>query len=241
MAAPAHLSVETIINLAENGVDASVLEDMLTTAFQDKVDKLTLWDGPDGHYKLWRNILKEGHVIPARLARQETGSARAKGYIYEDATDDWEEDDLEAVDQDSQQTGLTITREKSIAWWGDPISGQPSSLEETCLVLLDSGFCPGSSPLLRSKLLHVAEKSIKSLSTRYRLSVPMSCSAFVIPGIWPVFLYFLTNVGFSDPCDVLEPGEVHIKSSHRNLLDVNGSKTDTIIGNVLVSCISFLT
>lgn len=38
-----------------------------------------------------------------------------------------------------------------------------------------------------------------------------------------------------DPCFVLEPGEVHIKSSHHNLHNQQGNLTDIILGEVLVS------
>ena len=41
----------------------------------------------------------------------------------------------------------------------------------------------------------------------------------------------------SDPTDTLEAGEVHIKSSSRNLLDMNGEYTDLIVGPVLVKCL----
>lgn len=39
----------------------------------------------------------------------------------------------------------------------------------------------------------------------------------------------------SDPLGILEPGEVHIKSSSRNLVDANGYPTDIVLGEVLVS------
>lgn len=185
MSSPAHLSVETIINLAENGVKTDALLDMLKLSFTHRADRLTTWDGPDGLFKLWNSVVKEGNVISARLARQEAGSARAKGYVYEDATDDWEDDESDITDPNDPRRKelLQAMGERSVAWWEDPISGQPSSLEETCLVLLDSGFSPSSNPVLRAKLRQVAKKSIRSLVDKYRMAVSMSCSAFVIPGM----------------------------------------------------------
>lgn len=180
MTSPSHLSVETIINLAENGVKMEALAVMMKANLSTKVDGLTTWDGDHGLYILWQNVLREGHVVAARLARQEAGSARAKGYIYEDAQEGFQD---EEVDEDSLEDRLLReTGESSTAWWEDPISGQPSSLEETVLSLLDSGFEPESQPVLRSKLKYVAQKSIKTVANKYRIAVPMSASGFVIPG-----------------------------------------------------------
>ncbi|KAK7688074.1 hypothetical protein QCA50_008444 [Cerrena zonata] len=38
-----------------------------------------------------------------------------------------------------------------------------------------------------------------------------------------------------DPCGVLEPGEVHIKSSYHNLQNQEGNMTDIILGDVLLT------
>jgi RNA-dependent RNA polymerase len=173
IAFPSKLSTETIINFAENGVPPGIFQTLIKQNFEDKVTKLTTWDGKDGHYKLWRNICQEGSVITARLARQNVGSARALGYVYEDQEPSLDDNDL--VDEEP-------TSEKSTAWWEDPVSGEPSSLEETCLGLLDAGFSPASCQVLRMKLGYVARKSLTTLTTKYHIRVPMSCTAFVIPG-----------------------------------------------------------
>lgn len=46
--------------------------------------------------------------------------------------------------------------------------------------------------------------------------------------------YILDLKSLIDPCNVLEAGEVHIKSSRRNLIDRNGKPTDLVLGDVLV-------
>ena len=66
--------------------------------------------------------------------------------------------------------------------WADRISGCPSSLEETVMVLLDSGFTPQGSIVLREKLHAVIKGSIDSYVLRYRIHVLMSCSALMVPG-----------------------------------------------------------
>ena len=173
MSTPAQLSTETIINLAENGVPAETFAAMMRESFKNRVDKLTQWDGPDGLYKLWKNVCDEGHVVAARLARENAGSARAEGYVYEDPSESL---DIDCMEEDPAAAAT------STAWWEDPVSGQPSSLEETCAGLLDAGFSPSTCLLLREKLMKVAEKAVSAMRTKYRIGVPLSCTAFVIPG-----------------------------------------------------------
>jgi RNA-dependent RNA polymerase len=74
------------------------------------------------------------------------------------------------------------TDQNHSAWSPDLISGCPSSLEETIMVLLDSGFTPQNSAVLRERLKVVAETSTKNFMAKYRIDVQMSCSAFVVPG-----------------------------------------------------------
>ncbi|KAI0089888.1 RNA dependent RNA polymerase-domain-containing protein [Irpex rosettiformis] len=217
MSTPAQLSTETIINLAENGVPTETFAAMMRESFQSKVDRLSIWDGPNGLFKLWKSVCQEGHVIAARLARENAGSARAKGYIYEDLD---ETVDVDCMEEDGVvEDGRRVTMEKSTAWWEDPISGQPSSLEETCAGLLDAGFNPSTCELLREKLMKVAEKAIVSLRNKYHIKIPLSCTAFVVP----------------DPLGVLEPGQCQIKFSSHKVKGADGIPTDMILGPVLLT------
>lgn len=53
-------------------------------------------------------------------------------------------------------------------------------------------------------------------------------------------LLILTRCFSADPYGVLGPGEVHVKSSKRNLPDQGGRLTDLIKGDVLVGfCVAF--
>ena len=109
------------------------------------------------------------------MARADSGRARISGYVFDDGDDEFEDEDgLSQLD--------AALHQQSSAWWEDPISGQPSSLEETCMTLIDSGFRPESCAVLRAKLREVAKKVVKTFQTKFRFEVPMSCSAFIVPG-----------------------------------------------------------
>ncbi|KAL6305950.1 RNA dependent RNA polymerase-domain-containing protein, partial [Sparassis latifolia] len=211
LSTPAHLSTETIINFAENNVPSKVFVTLMHDNMAEKVLGLMTWTGDNAMYKLWVNVCRGGSVIAQRLARMAVGTARARGYVFEDREQEDDEDGINGLD------GMGI---RSTAWWADPISGCPSTLEETVMVLLDSGFTPQNSAVLRAKLRVIVENTIKSFGSRYRIEVPMSCTAFIVP---------------ADPCGVLGPNEVHVKSSHHNLVDQQGNMTDLILGDVLVT------
>ncbi|KAI0344209.1 hypothetical protein BDW22DRAFT_1392606 [Trametopsis cervina] len=191
MTTPSKLSTETIINLAENGV---------------------------GHYRLWANIEKAHSVVKARLARHNAGSARAQGFIFEDTE---EVDDEDVITDETVAAGATASAaaERSTAWWEDPVSGQPSSLEETCMGLLDAGFSPSTCSLLRAKLMEVAKNSLKPLAKKYHIKIDMSCTAFVVP----------------DPLGVLEPGECQVLCSSNRLTNADGTRTHMILGDLLLT------
>lgn len=183
MSTPARLSVETIINLTENGVPPEVFTGLLEDGLRSSVDELTTWNGPDGHQRLWTRVAAAGGVFRARLARESVSNARAKGYVSEDRDDDDSEDD------DLEDNLIKAMQEKSIAWWEDTVSGCPSSLEETVMVLLESGFSPSNCRILRDKLKAVIDRILKSYRNKFNISVPMSCTAYVVPGM-PFVLQF---------------------------------------------------
>lgn len=171
MGTPARLSVETIINLAENGVPVSVFTTLMKVGLEERVDGLTRWDDAEAGYtpmSLWANLAREGGVFSARLARMQAGAARAKGYVYEDRADGDEEFDA--------------SKAQSSAWWDDPVSGCPSSLEEISMQLLDAAFSPAACPPLRERLKTIAVKALRPTQNTFRMPVPMSCTAFIIPG-----------------------------------------------------------
>ncbi|KAF7349229.1 Dimethylaniline monooxygenase [Mycena sanguinolenta] len=213
---PARLSPEVIINLEHNGVPAEVFVRMQEAYIAHAVDDLLYWakepgrDTPEVMLRLWRALEKSEDVYIARRVREAVGEARFRGFgeKFNDSTVEDEEEDVD-----------TAINERSTAWWPDYISGCPSSLAETCMTLVDSGFTPQSLPVLREKLKQIVLKKIKYRSTHFRYEVPQSASAFVVPDCW----------------DVLHENEIHFKSSRRQFLNSEGVETDTVIGDVLMT------
>ncbi|KAE9397715.1 hypothetical protein BT96DRAFT_940723 [Gymnopus androsaceus JB14] len=202
---PARLSAETIQNLHENGVPASVFVDLLERRLRELVEGLTTWEGPDAIPNLWKAVEAAEGVVSARKARQSPSDGRVQG--FRDVNEEDEDEDA-------------INREPiSTAWWRDPISGCPSSLAETVLELLDSGFTPLNSPYLRDKLKQLVKMKVNTAASKFNYVVPQSASAFVVP----------------DPYGVLKPDEIHFKSSRREFVMKDGTQTDIILGDVLMT------
>lgn len=234
MRSPARVSPETIINLAENGVPRGVFVELMKASVANIITGLTTWEGPDAMYELWLNVERAGAVCFSRRARGAAGEARVRGFgdrqmDEDDEDEDEDEERLEHFDKALDQ--------RSSAWWADQISGCPSSLEETVMVLLDSGFTPQECPILREKLKQVVTTKIKTRTQNYRYDIELSAGAFVIPGLSTIQNYSSNiELVFVDRYGVLGPDEIQIKSSRRNLKNAEGLLTDIIIGDVLVLC-----
>lgn len=185
--APCRLSVETIMCLAEGGVTKQVFLNLLKQGLDELVQPLLEWESPEAMRALWSNIRRLGGVMAARRAREDAGLARVNGYLNR-GNDDSELEDDEGLPTD-------VSEQRSVAWWTDEISGCPSSLEETIIRLLDSGFTPQNCPVLRDKLHKFIKSRIQNYIKSYRIDVPMSASAFLVPGR---LLYTSLLLGFAD-------------------------------------------
>lgn len=203
------LPVETIINLAENGVPARAFIKLVEEALVNVVTPLITWEGTEAMPKLWWAVARAGGVMSSRLARKETILARVKGLSERDSGD-LENEEEESNDQPT-----------STAWWVDQISGCPSSLEETVMYLLDAGFTPETCSVLRSKLHIVVQGCINRYIDSYRIDLPvgMSAMAFLVP----------------DELGVLEPGEFFFRSSRHNFQTRDGLPTDILLGDALIT------
>ena len=182
MQSPVQISREMIINLSENGVSSGIFIDLFCQSMENIISPLLNWDGQDAMAKLWAAVAKEGNVMAARIARESVWTARARGvqlYNQDDSTEDYKDDN---------------SLSHSVAWWADEISGCPSSLEETIMSFLDTGFHPVSNSALAEKLHIVARKAVKSCISKSRVTIPMSCSALIVPGMLFSFLlsYFIS-------------------------------------------------
>ncbi|TFK75829.1 hypothetical protein BDN72DRAFT_785862 [Pluteus cervinus] len=207
--ATCRLSVETIVNLAENGVPSSVFIDLLKQNGKALLTAFTKWDIPDAMVELYKVVGREGRVMAARRARENIANARVLGYSNRSPEED--SDDEDGLPQDTFS-------ERSSAWWPDEISGSPSTLEETVLNLLASGFTPSKCPILAAKLREVIKSQLLSHIRHLRIDVEMAATAFLIP----------------DPLNILEPGEIFFKSSNRILTTPDGIKSDVVVGDVLL-------
>lgn len=223
------ISREIIINLSENGVPTSIFVDLLIQSLKDTTLSLLLWDGSDAMAQLWATVFKEGNVMSGRMARKSSWTARASGIRSS-------LNDQEDVNDDDDDEELNSNSLHSTPWWGDEISGCPSSLEETVLAFLDSGFHPSTNSILAARLHEVAKTAVKSSIIKSRVKVPMSCRALIVPGIFFPSFGLKKKLNYvSDVLGVLEEGEIHIKCSQRCLLRIDGQKSDRITGDVLVS------
>ena len=231
MQSPIQISREMITNLGENGVPHTIFAELFRNSLSSTIDSLLDWDGQDAMPRLWAAVFKKWNVMAARIARESTWTARARGvqlYEQEDDSEDEEADDADSLPQ-------------STAWWGDDISGCPSSLEETVMSFLDSGFHPASNSILAEKLHILVKNTVKSSMGKYRVKIPMSCSAFVVPGMCHFSDLSKTYlVHTPDPLGVLQEGEIHVKSSQRCLIRPDGQKSERVVGDVLVRYWFFL-
>ncbi|KZV72073.1 hypothetical protein PENSPDRAFT_650156 [Peniophora sp. CONT] len=218
------LSREMLTNLAENKVPPMVIEGIMTDQLKQAIDDLLAWHavGWNGEPSeamdkamrlLWVAVERSGHVLAARDARENPGTARVRGLRAYDREEE------ESDDEDDEEGDVSARHQRSTAWFPDEVSGCPSSLEETVMTFIDGGFNPFTNPIMALKLHEVVKKTIRSFSIKFRLSVPMSCSGFCVP----------------DPLGVLEEGEIHVKCSNPYLLLPDGRRTDKIAGDVLVS------
>jgi RNA dependent RNA polymerase. len=176
---PSRLSTETIINLAGNGVPTAAFIKLIQDGLAAVVAPLLQWEGPDAMRELWNAIARAGGVMSARRARENAGLARVKGYSDRDAKD------IDEDDEDGLPQLEGVLHQRSPAYWVDQISGCPSGLEETVMYLLDSGFTPLNCAMLRETLEKVAKICVKNYVRGYRIDVPMSCTALLVPGIFP--------------------------------------------------------
>ena len=180
MRSPAQISSEVIMNLAENSVPSDVFVRLLVDSIRSIVQSLTSWDGTDAMFKLWINVERAGGVLSGRRARESIGEARVRGYTNKSP----DEIELEFNDDENDEDlDQKITERRSTAWWTDYISGCPSSLEETIMVMLDAGFTPQKNPLLREKLHKVISSKIENRMQKIRFDVEESCIAFAVPGM----------------------------------------------------------
>jgi RNA-dependent RNA polymerase len=173
---PAHLSAQYLRVLSHGGVSNGTVHRYLQAALVEEVEKLTVFDtSPVGRARLYSAVMRAGGVQASRLRRITGGASRAMGYGRDREDNENDEDD---VSFESSQSSSSSTD----AWSRDEISGFPTSKEEILMLAILSGFDILRNHYFSEKWRDVIRKVIQSFILKFRIPVPKSASAFVIPG-----------------------------------------------------------
>lgn len=148
----------------------------IKTLFKDgvktEIEPLINWEGEGVMLKLWLAVFRRGHDVGSmRLRRHAGGAARAFEFGEND-------DDDDGIDEDA----LEDPAERAVTWHPGRISGLPSTLEESVMAFIASGFHPNTCPRLRFKLLQVVNTTITTYIKRFRVGIPQSAEGFALPG-----------------------------------------------------------
>ncbi|KAG2350150.1 hypothetical protein BDR05DRAFT_480 [Suillus weaverae] len=210
---PSRLSRDTLVNLTHNDVPAGILKELMADGLHDEVRQLTEWNGPDSMLVVWRAVERAGRVVVCRLRRRIAGQARALGLGQlrpnEELGDEIDDGDDVVLDQPPAASGPRSR---------NPHSGQPTSLHESVLELLQAGFHPLKLDPLFRKLQSVVTLILDDYVKNCHIPVKESLEAYIIP----------------DPYGVLEEGQIHFRSSQLITDPESGTHVDIITGPVLV-------
>ncbi|KAJ7656995.1 RNA dependent RNA polymerase-domain-containing protein [Mycena polygramma] len=183
-----HLSAQSIIILANNGVPASVFCALQEQGLRDVITPLMDWKRPNATAYLWNAINDVSNVTRSRLQRLAAGASRALGFErrrYEDAD---KGDDIDDLDLDLREPAHTGR---------NSYNGEPLIVPEAAMGLLQAGFDPLETPYLSFKLHNFIKSAMDSYLARYRIPLGTSLEAYIIP----------------DPSGKLQEGQVFYKSS----------------------------
>ncbi|KAI0005558.1 RNA dependent RNA polymerase-domain-containing protein [Russula compacta] len=182
---PGHLNRQTIINLAENGVDSQVLQDLLHEGLNHMFTSLTQWNGPGAMPLLWSTVNNLGGVTRTHLQRVAHGIARAIGLANRFEVDLEDEDD----DDDPEDERSSGDDDKP--------------LYQAVLELIQAGFNPQSSPFLYEKMQWVVTMAMERYLKKYRFEVRQSAEAFIVPDPFGVLeegeIHFRSSQELGDP------------------------------------------
>ncbi|PVG00656.1 hypothetical protein CPB86DRAFT_782489 [Serendipita vermifera] len=218
---PHRINADLIINLAYNGVPPEVFSNLNQRNMEEIFDSLTTWTGDRAMPKLCRYIERKGGVLPIRLNRlpPDPTALRSSYRNHESNTDldgEWGGGD----DQDDD--GPTGGEEGPLDYFPNLVSGQPATLHETAVRLIQSGFTPENCSYLADLIKQMLKKQLEECVMGKQLKVPMS--AYVL--IAPVPETFK---------DLLGENEVHFLSSSANLQQPMGGSSHTLTGDALIA------
>ncbi|KAG6856768.1 hypothetical protein H0H87_000946 [Tephrocybe sp. NHM501043] len=205
------LSKQSIMNLSENGVSEATLTKLMKQALIDEVKPLMQWEGPKAMELLWGVINTFNSISKSRLTRLAAGWSRALGLVGRE----WGREEIEIEKDD----GTPSTEgEYAGSYTGRSPSGEPASLAELTVELLQSDFTPMECKLVKDKLRYLLEHTISSIVDKFSIPLPESRAAFIVP----------------DPLGVLGPGQVYYRCSQGFLNPETQMLCYTLTGKVLV-------
>ncbi|KAJ7658666.1 RNA dependent RNA polymerase-domain-containing protein [Mycena polygramma] len=222
------LSAQSVQILAHNGVSTSVLRDLQQRGCRDLVEPLMDWKRPHATAHLWNAIDNVSNVTRNKLRRLAAGAGRALGFetrSYGHRDNEKDLDDLEGA----ARTGRNPYSSGKQRIWAflelRPFT-EPVILAEAAMDLLQAGFDPVESPYLSLKIGNLIKSTLDPIVTRYRIPLPTSFEAFIVPGRWLTHAAIVLKViVLPDPSGQLKEGQVFYKSSQ----DVDGPLQEEVV------------
>ncbi|CAE6522319.1 unnamed protein product [Rhizoctonia solani] len=193
------ITYEMIMSLSENGVPDQVLVNLLRETIERDALSMEPSSKPHGSQVLYDSVYMTHRVLQSRLRQIISPDAhRAQALLEFEKTDD----------------------NASLAKWEtgpDPFSGQPASSQEQVLGWLQAGFA-STDRFVMEKLVYLQKKLMTAAVKQYRIAIPESTRAFIVP----------------DPLGVLDEDQVFFASSQLIQTSRSGL-TQCITGPVIVS------
>ncbi|KAG9083156.1 hypothetical protein FS749_006259 [Ceratobasidium sp. UAMH 11750] len=201
---PSSITYEMILCLSARGVSDQLLVELLRKSIENIASDHEPPRHSHGSHILWDSIYNTHRVLQNRL-RQVISPEHQRAQGFMSYGDDGEIDPEEAI---------------SAKWdvGPDPNSGTPATAQEQILGWLQAGFSP-TDPWVMEKLVYLQEKLMKAAVKKFRITIPKSLRAHIIP----------------DPIGVLDEGEIFFASGQTLLEDSSGLKKHCITGPVIVS------
>ncbi|KAG8743840.1 hypothetical protein FRC10_011307 [Ceratobasidium sp. 414] len=200
---PSSITYEMILCLSARGVPDHILIELIRKSIENIANDHEPPQHAHGSHVLWDSIYNTHRVLQNRL-RQVISPEQQRAQGFFSYGEDGEISPEEAI---------------SAKWDGvpDPNSGTPATAQEQILGWLQAGFSP-TDPWVIEKLVYLQEKLMKAAVKKFRITIPKSLRAHIIP----------------DPIGVLDEGEVFFASGQTLLEDSSGLKKHCLTGPVIV-------
>lgn len=186
---PSRLSSQTLVNLSYNGISHEILKKLMALGLKEEIQPFMEWTQPQAMVLVWKAVERAGSVVKGRLRRLLAGQARALGLCQFHPLDEQGQEDEEENDDLNYSHPLTDPGHKKA-------SGQPLTLHESVLELLQSGFHPLKLEYLFQKLELVITMVLDDYVEKFHIPIMESCEAYIVPGNYPLHHISLANCTF---------------------------------------------